>query len=118
MLKIVGTALTAAALLVGAAHAQGEMIRKDVQVSYRDLDLSTDTGARALLVRIETAASQACGSTPYFYNSYSVAPELASKEFATCRANAITSAVNSLHAPLVQKLFASNETYMRVAADR
>ena len=117
MLKIVGTALVAAGLIAGAAHADSGLIRKDVQVSYHDLNLSTEAGARALLVRIELAANEACGNSPFFYSSYSLAPALADKEFATCRANAINSAVSSLKAPLVREIFANN-SLTRVAASR
>ena len=118
MLKFVGTALTAAALIVGAAHAESNLIRKDVEVSYRDLNLSTEDGARTLLVRIKTAAASACGGSPVFYSSYSVAPALATQEFATCRANAINAAVSSIPAPLVHQIFASNGSYERVAGAR
>jgi len=107
MLKIVGTTLAAAALLVSAAHAGSDIIRQDVQVSYSDLDLSTEGGARQLLSRIEAAAAHACGSAPIFYSSYSVAPDLAYKEFNTCRANAVTTAMKSLNFPMVQRVFAS-----------
>jgi UrcA family protein len=115
MLKIVGTALFAAGLIAGAAQAQPDLVRKDVEVSYSDLDLSTDTGARALLGRIDAAAKSACGETPYFYSYYSVAPDLASKDFATCRANAMTVAVTNVKAPLVHQLFANSDHYVRVA---
>ncbi|GAA0527282.1 UrcA family protein [Rhizomicrobium palustre] len=115
MLKIVGTALVAAGLIAGAAQAE-EVIRKDVQVAYHDLDLASETGAKTLLVRIEKAANEACGNSPYFYSSYSVAPALASKQFAACRANAINSAVKSVKAPLVQNLYATNGSYTRMAA--
>ncbi len=120
MLKIVGIALTAAAVIAGAAHAESNstLIRKDVAVSYRDLNLSTEAGARELLVRIEYAAKSACGGAPTFYSSYSVAPALAYKEFATCRSNAINAAVNAIPAPLVHQLYASNDSFTRVAAGR
>lgn len=117
MLKFVGTALTAAALIVGVAHAE-DLIRKDVPVSYRDLNLSTEDGARQLLVRINTAAALACGSSPTFYSSYSVAPGLAYKQFDTCRSNAVNAAVSSISAPLVHQLLASNGSFERVAGAR
>ena len=119
MLKFVGTALTAAALILGAANAAaGEVIRKDVAVSYSDLNLSTDAGARALLVRINAAATSACGNSPTFYSTYSIAPSLAYREFDTCRSNAINAAISSISAPLVHQIFASNGSYDRVAGAR
>jgi UrcA family protein len=119
MLKIVGTTLAAAALLVSAAHAGSEVIRKDVPVAYSDLDLSTEGGARQLLGRIEIAATQACGSSPLFYSYYSTAPTFAVKEYNTCRANAVNTAMRSLPFPMVQKIYASAESpYLRLASGR
>jgi hypothetical protein len=118
MLKIVGTALTAAALFAGIAQADPALIRKDVAVSMSDLDLSTESGAKTLITRIEKAASEACGTTPYFYSYYSVAPGLATKQFSDCRTNAIGTAVKAVNAPLVHQIFASNTSYVRVATGR
>lgn len=117
MLKIVGTALAAAAVMAAAAHADpAAFIRKDVPVVYSDLDLSTEGGARELLGRVEHAAAVACGTSPHFYTSYSVAPALASKEFNTCRANAVDTAMKSLKFPMVQKIYASADApYLRLA---
>ena len=119
MLKIVGTTLAAAALLVSAAHAGSDIIRKDVPVAYSDLDLSTEGGARQLLGRIEAAATHACGSAPLFYSSYTIAPGLAIREFNTCRANAVNTAIKSLPFPMIQKIYALAETpAMRLASGR
>lgn len=119
MLKIVGTTLAAAALLVSAAHAGSDVIRTDVPVAFSDLDLSTEGGARQLLGRIEVAATQACGTTPFFYSYYSTAPGLAAKEFDTCRANAVDTAMKSLPFPMIQKIYASAESpSLRMASGR
>lgn len=107
MLKIVGTTLAAATLLAAAAHAGSPMIRTDVPVTYSAFDLSTESGARALLGRIEVAAAKACGTSPLFYSSYTIAPQLAAREFNSCRANAISAAVKSLQSPMVYKVYAS-----------
>ncbi len=115
MFKIVGTTLAAAALLVTAAHAGSDMIRKDVPVAFADLDLSTEGGARELLTRVQAAAAEACGGSPLFYSTYSVAPALAKHEFNTCRTNAISAAVKALPFPTVQKLVASADSPLRVA---
>lgn len=116
MLKIVGTTLAAAAFVAAAAHADSGFVRKDVPVVYADLDLSTEGGARQLLSRVEIAAAQACGGSPFFYSSYTVAPALASKEFNTCRANAVDGAMKSLNFPMVQKIYASADApYLRLA---
>jgi UrcA family protein len=119
MLKIVGTTLAAAALLASAAHAASPMIRTDVPVVYSDLDLSTEGGARALFGRIELAAAKACGSAPLFYSSYNIAPGLAAKEFNTCRANAINTAMKSLNFPMVQKIYATADApYLQLASGK
>ncbi|GAA0586131.1 UrcA family protein [Rhizomicrobium electricum] len=116
MLKIVGITLTAAALLGAAAHADPNMIRKDVKVAFSDLDLSTEGGAHQLLGRVEHAAAEACGYSPSFYSVYSVAPDLAVREFNTCRANAVDTAMKSLQIPMVQKIYSSAEApYLRLA---
>ena len=119
MLKIVGTTLAAAAILISAAHAGSPMIRKDVPVAYTDLDLSTEGGARELVGRIELAAAKACGGAPLFYPSYNVAPNLAIREFNTCRANAVTNAINTLNFPMVHKVFATaDKPYLRLASGK
>ncbi len=116
MLKIVGITLTAAALMGAAAHAAPDTIRTDVPVAYSDLDLSTEGGAHELLGRIEHAAAQACGYSSSFYSVYNVAPALADKEFNTCRANAVDTAMKSLKFPMVQKIYsAADAPYLRLA---
>jgi UrcA family protein len=116
MLKIVGITLTAAALMGAAAHAGSTVIRTDVPVAFSDLDLSTEGGAHELLGRIEHAAAQACGNSPFFYSTYSVAPALADREFNTCRANAVDTAMKSLKFPMVQKIYSSADApYLRLA---
>ena len=116
MLKIVGTAFAAAALLAAAASADSaNQIRTDVAVAYSDLDLSSESGARALLARLDAAATEACGGSPVFYSSYDVSPSWAHKEFATCKLNAITAAVKTLPYPQVQKLYASAPNPLRLA---
>lgn len=116
MLKKVGLSLATAALLAVSAHAGTDVIRKDVKVSYSDLDLNTQGGADQLVGRISYAAKLACGSSPSFYSYYSVAPALANEQFNTCRANAIKSAVQSVPSPLVQKYLASKEATMMFAS--
>jgi UrcA family protein len=119
MMKIVGTTLAAAAVLAAAAHAGSPMIRTEVPVTYSNLDLSTDSGARALLGRIEVAAAKACGTSPLFYSSYSIAPQLAAREFNTCRADAVSAAVKSLQSPMVYKIYASAEApYPQLASGK
>ncbi len=118
MLRILGISLAAITVLGCAANAGPayDMIRKDVAVQYGDLNLSTEAGARAMLVRIDQAARNACGDSPYFYGTYSIAPALARKDFATCQVNAVSTAVKSLNAPLVMRIYAQNgDDALRIA---
>ena len=88
-------------LLAGsAAHAAdrvGDIPTKTV--SFRDLDLSTAQGARALYGRIEAAARDVCRGT-----------ELA--DYDACRARAIEGAVKDVGNPL---LSAANRSVEEVA---
>ncbi len=110
MLRVLGLSLIAAAAMAGMASAGSAngIIRKDVTVNYRDLDLNSDTGARVMLARITMAAKEACGNSPIFYSSYNISSGWAEQEFAKCRADAIQHAVMSLKAPAVAKLYAMN----------
>jgi UrcA family protein len=51
----------------GTAHADGlgrTQMSPQIAVSYADLDLSREAGARVMLSRLETAASSVCGGWP------------------------------------------------------
>ena len=110
MLRTLGLSLITAAALAGMASAASTdgMIRKDVQVYYSDLDLRTEAGAHTMLVRISSAAKEACGSSPIFYSSYNMSSIWAEREFATCQAEAIQRAVVFLNAPAVNKVYSLN----------
>lgn len=118
MLRVLGISLAAMTVLGSVANAGPEfdMVRRDVAVRYGDLNLSTEAGARAMLVRIDQAARNACGGSPFFYGTYSIAPGLARKDFATCQTNAVSNAVKSLNAPLVARIYAQNgDEALRIA---
>ncbi len=120
MLRKLAISLATTTALLTAAHAGSGfgIIRKDVSVSYYPTDLSTEAGARVLLARINEAAQQACGGSPYFYGTYSISPSLARRDFATCQANAVSSAIKSLNAPLLMRLYARNGDASLRIADR
>lgn len=69
MSGVFATALSVGAVLwviggaAGVATAQTAPAPAVAQVSYADLDLRTETGARTLLTRINLAAHEACGET-------------------------------------------------------
>jgi len=71
-------------------------------VSYADLDVTREAGARALLTRIKSAAKQVCGSPPTSLLEFS-----ARKAYDTCMNQAISAAVQSANAPLVAELYHS-----------
>jgi len=57
---LVVVAAMSAAVLVGVAHAADVPARV---VTYKDLNLSSEAGAKALYERIHGAANQVCGSS-------------------------------------------------------
>lgn len=118
MLRVLAVSLAAMTVLGSVANAGSgfDIVRKDVAVHYGDLNLSTEAGARAMLVRIDQAARNACGGSPFFYGTYTIAPNLARKDFATCQTNAVSSAVQTLNAPLVMRIYAQNgDEALRIA---
>lgn len=118
MLRFIGLSLIALTALTAAATAgpADTMIRKDVAVPYRDLDLNSESGARVMLVRITTAAREACGGSVFAYPSYDTSPMWAHSEFAKCQADAVARAVNGLNRPALSNLHArADEAQLRVA---
>ena len=118
MLRVLGISLAVMTVLGSVAHAGPEygVIRKDVAVRFGDLNLSTEAGARSMLIRIDQAARKACGGAPFFYGTYDIAPGLARKDFAACQANAVSTAIRSLNAPLVMRIYAQNgDESLRIA---
>lgn len=116
MSRLLALSFAAFAALSSVAHAQPGMIRQDVQVTYGDLNISTEAGAHALLARIDSAAASACGSSPTFYSVYSTAPSLAMKVFAQCHNDAMARAVQSVNSPMLTQVYARNgEEYRRFA---
>jgi UrcA family protein len=108
MLRKVAISLATMTALLTVAHADSQIgtIRRDVEVFYRPADLSSEAGARTLLVRINAAARKACGGAPFFDTNYDIAPGLAQKDFAKCQVNAVSTAVSRLNAPLLNEVYA------------
>lgn len=92
------SAVIAAALVAQTATAQ-DRVNNTERVTYEDLDLRTEAGARAALTRIKRAAARACvePSTPaiprYGVDAY------------RCKATAVARGVATLDAPLVTAAF-------------
>jgi UrcA family protein len=109
MFRLIGMSLALTTVLLTAAQADPFLVRKDVRVSYRHSEISTEAGARAVLARINAAARKACGGSPTFYGTYSMAPGLARKDFAKCQASAVGNAVAALNAPMLVAVYSRDE---------
>ncbi len=108
--KSLALALAASAcLLAGRALAQSSTVREvvvrpsggDVRtqaetVSYADLDLGRDAGARALLVRLNGAAKRVCGPAPESHEPKG--------PFKKCVDRAVDHAVAEVNRPTVNAL--------------
>lgn len=87
--------------LAPAAMAEPDTVRPvSASVSYADLDLSTESGARAMLERVKLAARDMCGTQPI----HSPLTPRAPTQFRDCVAEAVDSAVTGLGSPLVLAL--------------
>jgi len=87
--------------LAPAAMAEPDAVRPvSATVSYADLDLSTEAGARAMLQRIRVTAREMCGSDPV----HSPLTPRAPTQFRNCVIDAVDSAVTGIGAPLVAAL--------------
>jgi len=62
---VIGSAAAAAALIAASTPAfAGDRASRSVEVSFTDLDLTTDAGAKALESRIKVAARSVCTPAP------------------------------------------------------
>jgi UrcA family protein len=111
-------AVTALGILSLPASADS-FVRRDVQVTYTNNSLATQTGAAALLDRIDHAAREACGGAPFLDPMYYMIPDAVTKEFATCHRNAVAKAVAAVGSPLLTHLYAEKgEPSFQRFADR
>ena len=113
VLLTLGLAAWFGAGVVGVAHADAPpQTIETAQVSYADLDLSTEAGARALLGRIDSAARDACGDATH--------SPLLPREGANlreCVNEAVGTAVSKIGSPLVASLHTKTiETGITLAA--
>lgn len=108
MSRVFGLTVAVAIAVAGLASSAtaGDTIRRDVQVSYSDLNINTEAGAVALLDRINHAARQACGGSPFLHPMYNVAPAAVTADFAKCYHNAVAGAVASVGAPALSTVYA------------
>jgi UrcA family protein len=101
-------------LIAGQAHADPSSGSQtiSIKVTYADLDLSTDAGAREVLRRLERAARTACGGRPEFgpFMLGLVQP------WEACRAGAVRGAVEAIGRPTVSRLYTGEQ--QRLASAR
>lgn len=101
-----------AALALAATNALAQppapLVRGDVTVRYNDLDLNKPQDAKQMLERLTHAAAAACGHKPFAMGSSPESIRFKLADFGRCRTAALTNAVASLHAPVVDRLYAQN----------
>jgi len=83
---------------------------RQVAVSYSDLNLTHEDGARTLLTRLDHAATHVCGGRP------SIADLRAWSSYEACRKAAMDRAVETVRAPLVASLYGAPQQTTRIAA--
>lgn len=84
------------------AHADGlgrTHMAPQIVVSYSDLDLSREAGARVMLGRLESAASAVCGGWPDLHRLENLAI------YRACTRKAMDGAVTELGSPRVSALY-------------
>lgn len=114
MPRIMTSAALFAVLMAAApaAFAEGNtaaLISRSVKVSYADLDLSREAGARTLFQRLKAASRRTCGNRP--------SPKLiaASVRYEACLEGAMSRAVTAIDSPLVTALLDRRNALAKVA---
>lgn len=104
--------VTAIVALAGSAAlfaATGEnVVQRSVTVHYKDLNLNSADGAKALYSRLRSAAKQACGPEP--------GRDLASRsDFNGCRADALSLAVAHVGSRMLTALHRASVSPLELA---
>jgi len=111
-----GTVLLAFAV-AGPAAAQVSpfYVIEHVEVEHDDLDLATSAGAEAMLTRLASAASRACGGKPRSAFADPLGPAK-QRAYRLCKIVAIDQATLDLKAPVVRSIWLENGEAIRFAA--
>ena len=96
------TTIAFAVIAVSQAHA-GPFTRS-VTVDYSDLDINRSAGAQVLLLRINHAATQACGGRPDASYRFIAQPMV--NAFQRCHDEAVRNAVASIPSPALARAYA------------
>ena len=100
---------------VGAGIAQADtpplVLTKSHEVSFDDLNLASESGARTLLVRIEKAAKSACGPL-----SHSPVLPRERAHHSQCVADAVDAAVKRVDLPTLTALYTGAPADIAIAA--
>jgi UrcA family protein len=91
-------ALASAAPVAMPAHAEGPTT---VGVRFNDLDLNRPTDAAIMLGRLDSAAMQACGASPFG----SLREYRLSIRWSRCYTDGISRAISELNAPALTALY-------------
>lgn len=97
-----GAVLCAATLVPAHAQVAPARVVTNVQVRHGDLDLGSAPGARAMLARLDAAATRACGGRPAPAMPGDQVGLAKQAEFRRCKAAAMESGTQRLGAPLVR----------------
>lgn len=99
----VGAGLLAASATIPAfAQSSPENIVVHVSVPHSDLDLTSDAGARIMLMRLDKAATRACGGKPVAVTAMDPFGQVKKQEHRRCKAAAMDASTSRLGAPLVR----------------
>jgi UrcA family protein len=94
----IATAAVLGALVTAPAAIAEPTISSTVRVSYADLDLSREAGARVLLDRIEAASQKVCGPRPSPRNLK------INIHYRACYRDAVSQAVAAVESPRLSAL--------------
>jgi UrcA family protein len=105
VVRIAGVLALACALtgLTPVAFADTDVVVKQVTVSFDDLNLQSESGARLLVKRLNTAAIEACGGEP-MDGPLALIADL-KRRFRDCRGAAVRTAVTTLDHPTVTSIY-------------
>lgn len=99
----IGAGLLAAGAVTSAAAQRSRAdIVVQISVPHGDLDLASEAGAKAMLVRLDKAASKACGGKPMPVMALDQVGHAKKREYQRCKLAAMDRGTLQLGAPRVR----------------